>query len=337
MRIHGLCLIKNEADIVRQGFQAARKWCDAIYVRDNGSTDGTWEQVQDMARHDPAIVPWKQDATPYHNGLRAAIFHAFADRAQAGDWWVRLDADEFYVDDPRTFLARVPKSACCVWYAPLTYYFSTDEVRRYREDPTQFADDVPITEKCRHYFNYWSEVRFVRHEVMQPWKGTGGWPEGITDRVRSHQRRILCRHFPYRSPAQIEQRLQTRAATAVSGVGFRHEAITNWHATHDPVAIRQHRWTRENVPYSTDATQIEWGWESRVIDASHLVFDAHDGRFVLNEQLMPPIPQVQRPLIERLVVNRFTRRFVDRLWKKTTNPNSTNRVSEAPRAAGNSR
>ena len=39
------------------------------------------------------------------------------------------------------------------------------------------------------------------------------------------------------------------------------------------------------MQYVIDPTQMEWGWESRVIDATHLAFDAHDGRFVLNENL----------------------------------------------------
>lgn len=43
MRIHALCLVKNEAAILRQSLQAARAWCGAIYVFDNGSSDGTWE------------------------------------------------------------------------------------------------------------------------------------------------------------------------------------------------------------------------------------------------------------------------------------------------------
>ena len=293
MRIHGLCLVKNEADILRQGLQAARTWCDAIYVFDNGSTDGTWEQVQELARHDPAIIPWKQEAVPFRDGLRAEIFHAFANRAQPGDWWARLDPDEFYVDDPRAFLTRVPASVGCVWDASLSYYFSTEEACRYYADPAQFADEVPITEKCRHYFNHWSEVRFVRHEAMEPWEGIEGWPEQLPPRVRSHSRRILCRHFPYRSPKQIELRIATRAASALSGTVFSHEAVKDWRATVDPTAIQQHQW--KNVQYASDHTEMELGWESRVIDATHLVFDAHDGRFVLNEHLMPggrrPLPQ----------------------------------------------
>jgi hypothetical protein len=32
-----------------------------------------------------------------------------------GDWWCILDADEFYIDDPREFLEAVPKRFSSVW------------------------------------------------------------------------------------------------------------------------------------------------------------------------------------------------------------------------------
>jgi len=315
MRIHGLCLVKNEADILRQGLQAARAWCDTIYILDNGSTDGTWEEAQALGREDPAIVAWKQEFVPFNNGLRADIFHAFADRAEPGDWWVRMDPDEFYIDDPREFLARVPSSAGCVWYASLSYYFSTEEARRFHADPSQFADDVPVMEKCRHYINYWSEIRFVRHDVMEPWEGIEGWPERLIHRVRSYRHRIRCRHFPYRSPTQIERRIATRASTALSGSAFTHEAVKDWRKTVDPLAIRQHLWN--NLEYVTEPTEMEWGWESRVIDARNLVFDAHDGRFVFNSYLMPPIPGITRPLYRRIVSNRYTRPIIRRILKQS--------------------
>lgn len=307
MRIHCLCVVKNEADIIEEGLTAALGWADAIYVLDNGSTDGTWEKVQGLATRHAAIVPWRQQAVPFADGLRAGIFHAFADRAGPGDWWARLDPDEFYVDEPRAFLSAVPPGDAIVWYASLSFYFSTAEAARYRADPAAFADDVPVAEKCRHYFNHWSEIRFVRHEAMAPWAGVDGWPEGVASRFRSHRQRILCRHFPYRSPQQIERRLATRSASAVSGAVFSHEALADWRATVDPRQIRRHRW--QAVKYITDPARYDLGWESRVIDAAALDYDAHDGRFVLNEDLMPPIPGQSRPWAVRLRHNRLTRRL----------------------------
>jgi len=54
-------------------------------------------------------------------------------------------------------------------------------------------------------------------------------------------------------------------------------------------AALQHRNTAgADMQFVNRSAQIERGWESRVIDATHLVFDAHDGRFVLKRTLMPP-------------------------------------------------
>ena len=50
MKIHGLCLVKNEADVLQETLVSALHWCDDhIYVFDNGSNDGTWELVQELA------------------------------------------------------------------------------------------------------------------------------------------------------------------------------------------------------------------------------------------------------------------------------------------------
>ena len=96
-------LVKNEADIVKSVILDAKKWADKIFIMDNGSTDGTWEIIQSLA--DDIVVPWKQDFRPYSNGLRADVFNEFRHEANDGDWWCfKLDADEFYYDNPKDFL-----------------------------------------------------------------------------------------------------------------------------------------------------------------------------------------------------------------------------------------
>ncbi len=311
MRIHGLCIVKDESDIIRQGLSAARAWCDAIYVFDNGSADGTWEIVRSLAERDPAIVPWKQDPVPFRDGLRADIYNNFADRAEPGDWWVRLDPDEFYVENPREFLSKVPSSVGCVWHASLQYYFSTEEARRYREDPAQFGDDVPVEEKCHYYFNHWSEIRFVRHEVMDPWVGKEDWPEGLTERSFSYHRRILCRHFSYRSPQQIERRIKARAESILRESLFRHESFKNWRkATLSMLSRKQPNWNWkdwETLEENESRENLNFSWESRVIEAELLEYDAHDGNFVVNESIMPTIRNMRYPLPQRLMQTQFMR------------------------------
>ena len=108
MKIFAIMLVKNEADIVECVIKDAEKWADRIFIMDNGSTDGTWEIVQSLKND--IVVPWKQDFRPYSNGLRADVFNEFRQEASDGDWWCfKLDADEFYYDNPKEFLAKIPK------------------------------------------------------------------------------------------------------------------------------------------------------------------------------------------------------------------------------------
>jgi glycosyltransferase involved in cell wall biosynthesis len=87
MKIHALSIVKNEADIVQDTLISAVHRCDQIYVFDNGSNDGTWELVKELAKQHPQIVPYRQDDASYCEGLRADIFHAFRSNAGPRDWW----------------------------------------------------------------------------------------------------------------------------------------------------------------------------------------------------------------------------------------------------------
>jgi hypothetical protein len=103
-------LVKNEEDIIASTLRAAAEWSDKLIVLDNGSTDRTWEIVNDMASLHPCIIPFAQDGRPFRIGLRALMFDAFKHEMTDEDWWcIRMDADEFYVESPREFLQNIPK------------------------------------------------------------------------------------------------------------------------------------------------------------------------------------------------------------------------------------
>src|ERR1700745_4493378 len=89
MKIHGLCLVKNEADVLQETLISALHWCDHIYVFDNGSNDGTWELVKELAKQHLQIVPYKQDDVLFSSALRADIFNAFRSNVDSQDWWCR--------------------------------------------------------------------------------------------------------------------------------------------------------------------------------------------------------------------------------------------------------
>jgi hypothetical protein len=249
MRIFGLCLVKNEADIIRTSLRESLKWCDRIFVFDNGSEDGTWEQVEETARAEERVVAFKRDPRPFDDALRAEIFNAFRQEAQDGDWWCRLDADEFYVDDPRAFLGTVSKRHHVVWCVWLQYFLTQEDLEGFGADGEQGPPEITPGRFPRHYQAVGGEPRFFRHRDRLTWK-SGAWPEhlGVVE-----PRRIRVKHVQYRSPAQIQRRLDTRRAAAASG----------W----------------QHFAHSTQES-----WRDKIADPANLTLDREDGTYNIDER-----------------------------------------------------
>ena len=246
--IHGICLVKNEGDIVEYTLARAAEWCDHLYVLDNGSADDTWEIAQRMAESMPQIVPFKSETVPFDNALRGEVFRAFRDRAHPGDWWCRLDGDEEYVDNPADFLDAVPKRFHVVWSAHLQYYLRPEDVEGLSAEgppPKIGSENLP-----RHYRANAAEARFFRHRPGLAWPD-GAWPRhmGLV-----YPKRIRVKHYQYRSPAQIQRRLDTR-----------HQAIRDGNL--DFPHIVAHGWRDQLV---TDGLSYDSGDDRYEIDESNL-------------------------------------------------------------------
>jgi Glycosyl transferase family 2 len=225
MRIFGLCLVKNEADIMRLSLEESLHWCDRIFVFDNGSSDATWDIVREFGGKEARVVPFKQDAKPFDDALRAEIFNAYRKEAAPGDWWCRLDADEFYADDPREFLGKVSPGHHVVWGAWLQYFLTEEDLSRFREEDEREPLAMTPERLPRYYQALGGEPRFFRHRDRLIWE-SGAWPAhlGVVE-----PRRIRVKHFQYRSPGQIQRRLDTRRAAAAQGwQHFGHSTQTHW-------------------------------------------------------------------------------------------------------------
>ena len=225
MKIFAIMLVKNEADIVANVIKDAEKWADRIFIMDNGSTDGTWEIVQSLKND--IVVPWKQDFRPYSNGLRADVFNEFRHEASNGDWWCfKLDADEFYYDNPKEFLAKIPKKYSLVAKKSLDYVITAEDLQEY-----DFSGDF---EKDREHIRYlkntcWTEPRFFRYRKSLKWnfQATSHYPKyaGLLS-----PEYILVKHYQFRSPQQMQSRLDLRNSLSnkKDGICFRHVKETNY-------------------------------------------------------------------------------------------------------------
>jgi glycosyltransferase involved in cell wall biosynthesis len=251
MKIFGIMVVKNEADIITHTLRSAMEWCDAIYVLDNGSEDGTWEIVKQLAHSNPAIVAHERSSEPFTEFIRARLFNVYRQHAQDSDWWCRLDADEIYIQSPRAFLANVASHEV-VWATQLQYYFTDVDLVRFNDDPKLYDPSIPLTHRYHYYQANWSEIRFFRHRRRLRWEH-GAWPRHLG---RVFPKRILLRHYQFRSPAQIQKRLATRSAVFDRG---------GWAGEH---------WR------NTD-------WKSVICRSGTLEYDSDNGTFIVDEKVLP--------------------------------------------------
>jgi len=202
-KIHCIMLCKNEGDVIGHCLESTSSFADSIYVYDGLSEDNTWDVVNSLAKTNRRIVPWKQDGKAFSEGLRAEVFSEFRHRSVSGDWWMQVNADEFYPDCPRKFFSRVPASNSFVWGTMAEYVLTEKEIETV-DFSQPFENQI---ENFRHYYVQWSEPRAFRYRNRLKWRFDAAWPvnAGVVARER-----LLYKHYPIRSVSQARKRVQTR-------------------------------------------------------------------------------------------------------------------------------
>jgi hypothetical protein len=263
MRIYGICLLKNEADIVRYSFGENLRWCDRIFVYDNNSADRTMDVVRELAREEPRIIPFGATNRPFVDSLRADVFNAHKHEAEPSDWWCRLDADEIHVDDVRGILGNLPKHEQFVWSIYVQFYPTEEDVPRLEAFEGKPPFEVNAGNLPRYYLADWAEPKFFRHRPGLVWQH-GSWPEHaglVASRMLRHK------HFKYRSPAQIELRLATRKQARRDGhLGFSYSSETSWREKVNPAASlhRDHGDGQYIIEKEKLPRHLEPGWQRAV-------------------------------------------------------------------------
>jgi hypothetical protein len=229
MRFHGFMLVRDEEDIVPQSLDKLLAWCDCVYIYDLGSTDSTWDIVQDYASKDKRIVPFMRRPTIFGEGLRGFLFDRYRERFDQGDWVVKLDVDEFHDVSPRDFVAQrlrpFESRVDLMWY----YFRLTNrDVAAYKSDADILADRLRPIELRRRFYKIvsYSEPRMFRYRKTMRWapNDAGPFNMGILARAR-----LPIRHYPHRDPLQMERRYRLRAGILrLGGQAYAHWKLEDW-------------------------------------------------------------------------------------------------------------
>jgi glycosyltransferase involved in cell wall biosynthesis len=211
-KFHCLLPVRDEADIIGQCLCHLLTWADAVYVFDTGSVDDTWEIVLACAEKDGRVIPLRKDDVYYSEPLlRGWMFHQARKRMRDGDWFLRVDADEFHHIPPQEFVrACMLKHETIAWHQYYDFRLTEREANAWDAGKETLADrQRPIEERRRWYTasNY-SEPRLCRYRETMRWPATHSFP---VNAGYVAQKRLPIRHYPHRDPDQLQRRVHLRA------------------------------------------------------------------------------------------------------------------------------
>lgn len=212
MRFHALLPVRDEADIVGQCLAHLLLWADAIYVFDTGSVDATWDIVQDYAHRDARVIALRRDAVYFsETRLRGWMFEQARREMQHGDWFLRVDADEFHHIAPPTFVKeRMRPGETIAYHQYYDFQLLESEAAAWEHEKEPLTDRARPIEERRRWFvpSVYSEPRLCRYRSTMQWPPTVSFPHnaGLVARAR-----LPIRHYPHRDPAQLARRCRLRA------------------------------------------------------------------------------------------------------------------------------
>jgi hypothetical protein len=128
-----------------------------------------------------------------------------------GDWFLRMDADEFHHVSPSDFVkTRMRKHETIAYHQYYNFCLLESEVADWEAGRETVADRRrPIAERRRWYVpSVYSEPRLCRYRSTMQWPPTVSFPFNAGYVARE---RLPIRHYPHRDPVQLERRCRLRA------------------------------------------------------------------------------------------------------------------------------
>lgn len=229
MRFHALLPVRDEADIIGQSLRHLLGWADAVYVFDSGSEDETWEIVNQFAAEDRRVIPLKKDLVFFSDKMvRAWIFHQARRRMRDGDWFLRVDADEFHHVAPPEFVkTHMDKRETVAYHQYYDFRLTASEAKAWHEEQARDRER-PIAERRRWFtINAYTEPRLCRYRSSMQWPASASFPHNAGYIARE---RLPIRHYPHRDPLQLQRRCLLRAmmVAQLDNASGHHWGETDW-------------------------------------------------------------------------------------------------------------
>lgn len=206
----GLLLTRNEEDMIEEMLHANAPYVDTIFALD-GSSDGTERilkghpKVERLLRDEEVALGGR--VRDFH---RQTLLEAAQERYGFGHWFTLMHGDEIFHSDPRAVIAAAERQgAQRVNWAVMQFFLHPNDA----PDPGK-----PVQERLRWYSPFWVEIRQFRggkRTAYPPGQHGKVIPDGVG--WRPYSKMPLLKHYPYRSPAQMQARLKDIETRGFSG------------------------------------------------------------------------------------------------------------------------
>lgn len=282
----GLCVARNEADIIEPMIRHNLKFIDRLHVVDNRSDDATPDILAAMAREFEDRLFWSRDGREGH--AQQAIINEklghFA-RLDGLAHVVLLDADECLRGDPEVFRAQAiatPKPLRLKW---VTYLPDTSD------DPTQLNPLLRMTRRRLveqpQYYKITVPVELIGKVQVRP--GNHALTVGKRTLYGVEIDGITLAHFPVRSAEQFAAKVLTGAwSVRWRGLESRNEA-------------RHWRELATRIMLAGDVSEVDWILEAQRYAAKTPVEPVLDPLIALGEQELRHTPRARDILPRRLI------------------------------------
>ncbi|MDP2902551.1 MAG: glycosyltransferase family 2 protein [Methylovulum sp.] len=220
MRLFGIMLSKNEGDVIEHTLNHLRQMnCfEKIFFYDTGSKDNTFESAKKYADllHNP-----QQTGLTFSDQLKFDLLYTNQEHFKEGDWFAIIDSDEFYVDNPLDIirLAEAEKATCIKSLSAQFYITEQDKDIRYN-------NNISPELQRSHYLINWGEVRLMKH--IPAYLHNEKDCKSSSSPLQMASKNLLLKHYQYRSPEQIQLRINTRLENHKLSNNWGHIHYTNW-------------------------------------------------------------------------------------------------------------
>ncbi len=158
--------VNNVERAVNSILQQKRSFNIEILISDDGSTDGTWEKLENLKKENPTIIKiFKQDRGNgvLLGGFRASRSRLFLLEQSKGKYIAFLDGDDYYIDMDKLekqyrILENKDNQDCIACAHDISYVYEDGSIKHY------YGNKIKEGKYNKH--EYWRKMYFHTNTIM---------------------------------------------------------------------------------------------------------------------------------------------------------------------------